>query len=92
MVVPFNKNGYGSQKEAFTGASVLAVEPGSALPEVSCQVIELPVGTCSSEIPAKIVFRINKDESWTTFMAAALPSVFDSILGNAVKYRLRIAR
>lgn len=76
MVVPFNKNRYRSQKESLTGASVLATDPGNVLPEVSCQVIELLVGTCSSKKSYQNCISINEDESWTTFMVAALPSAF----------------
>lgn len=51
---------------------MLAMDPGNVLPEVSCQVIVLVVGTCSSKNPAKRLLLINEDESWTTFMVAVL--------------------
>lgn len=75
-VVPFNINRHGSQKEAFTEASVLAMDPGNALPEVSCQVIKLLFGTCSSKKSCQNCIGISEAESWTTFMVAALPSAF----------------
>lgn len=85
MTVPFNKNRYGSQKEAFTGASVLAMDPGSALPEVSCQVTEVLTGTCSSKIPAKIVFVSMRTNRGLLLWSRRCQVLFDRIVGNVVK-------
>lgn len=85
MVVPFNKNRYGSQKEAFTGASVLAVDPGNALPEVSCQVIKLLAGICSSTIPAKIELVSMGTSRGLLLWSPRYQVLFDRIVGNGVK-------
>lgn len=84
MVVPFKKNKYGSNKEAFTVANMLATDPGNALPEVSCQVFELLVGICSSTNPSKIVLVSMRTSRGLLLWSRRYRVLFCWIMGNVV--------
>lgn len=64
---------------------MLAMDPGNVLPEVSCQVIVLVVGTCSSKIPAKRLLLIMRTSRGLHLWLRCYMLRLDGVMGNVVK-------